>query len=250
MKIEYLLKQKKEMLSIALLGLSALLAVFILVKITSFFTDSARAENVVKTALESINSESVGVEQYFTKDRNLAATLTRNNLFSPAPPKENPVKEVRAIFGNQALIDDNWYSEGQTIGDAKIVAIEPMQVTVEWDGRQTSFRPLDASMPEPQQSDRATARAGTTRPDSVILNSPTGQMPGQMPGGRMGMNFQDMRTNFQNMSPAERQRLREEMMQRFQGNRAFGGGRGGGGFGGGRGGGGRGGGGRGGGNGG
>lgn len=236
MKIEYLLKQKKELLSIVLLGLSALLAVFILFKITSFFTDSARAENVVKNALDGINSESIGIEQYFTKDRNLAETLTRNNLFSPAPPKENPVKEVRAIFGSQALINDNWYSEGQTIQDAKIVAIEPMQVTIEWDGRQTSFRPLDASMPESQQSNRTTARAGTTRPDSVILNSPTGQTRGQMPGGRTGMNFQDIRANFQNMSPAERQRLREEMMQRFQGNRAFGG-RGGGFFGGGRGGG-------------
>jgi uncharacterized membrane protein YgcG len=237
MKLEYLLKQKKELLSIALLALSALMAVFIFFKITSFFTDSARAENVVKTALDSINSESIGVEQYFTKDRNLAATLTRNNLFSPPPPRENPVKEVRAIFGSQALINDNWYNEGQTIEDAKIVAIEPMQVTVEWDGRQTSFRPIDASIPEPQQSERATARAGNTRPDSVIINSPTGQMPGQMPGGRMGMNFPGG-MNFQNMSQAERQRLREEMMQRFQGNRAFGGGRGGGGFGGGRGGGG------------
>jgi len=230
MKLEHILKEKKELLSIFLLALSALMAVFILLKITSFFTDSARAQNVVKTALENISSEAKGVEQIFTKDRNLAASLTRNNIISPPASRENPVKEVRAIFGNQVLINDNWYNEGQTIADAKIVAIEADQVTIEWEGRPTTFRPIDASIPESQQSERATARGGITGRESatmVTVGTQTQQMRGR---GGMGMDFQDMRANFQNMSQAERERLRNEMIQRFGGGRGggFDGGRGGG----------------------
>lgn len=228
MKLDFL-KEKKELASIALLGFSALMAVFILYQIIDYFSDAARAENVVKTAIKQTATEAKNTEQYSAKDREIAVNLTRNNLFAPPTTLENPVKEVRAIFGNQVLINNRWYGEGDTIsGDAKIVAIEPTQVTIEWNGRQTSFRPLDASIPEPQKSDRTTARAGSTgrgSADMVLINgSQTGQMPGQMTGQRgMIMNFENMRQRFQNMSEAERERLRNEMRQQF-------GGRGGGGF--------------------
>ncbi len=230
MKLEYL-KEKKELFSIALLGVSALLAVLILNLVMDFFAVSARAENVVKTALKQIDTDVQDVEQYFTKDREIAESLTKNNLFTPPASIEHPVKEVRAIFGNQVLINDRWYSEGQTVsGDAKIVAIEPTQVSIEWNGRQRFFRPIDASSPE-QQPERGTAKAsssGRERAEMVVVGSQTGQIPGQIPGqtpdrGGMRMDFQDMRTRFQNMSEAERERLRNEMRQRFGGNRAFGG---------------------------
>jgi hypothetical protein len=227
MKLEYF-KEKKELISIALLGVSAVLAILILYLMTDFFTVSARAENVVKTALEQINTEDQDVEQYFTKDRKIAEGLTRNNLFTPPAPIEHPVKEVRAIFGNQVLIDNRWYGEGQTIpGDAKIIAIEPTQVSIEWNGRQRFFRPIDASVPEQQPSEREVAGTGGTgreRPDMVVVGSQPEQTQGRIPDrGGMRMDFRDMRARFQNMSDAERERLRNEMRQRFGGNRAFGG---------------------------
>lgn len=235
MKLEFL-KEKKELLSIALIGVSALLAVLILYLVMDFFAVSARAENVVKTALEQIDTEVEDVEQYFTKDREIAESLTKNNLFAPPAPIEHPVKEVRAIFGNQILINDKWYSEGQTVpGDAKILSIEPTQVSIEWNGRQKFFRPIDAQIPEQQPSERETAQAGETsreRPEMVVVGSQTGQTsrqtPGQRPGempdiDRMRTGFLEMRMRFQNMSEAERERLRNEIRQRFDGNRAFGG---------------------------
>ncbi len=235
MKLEFL-KEKKELLSIALLGVSALIAVLILYLVMDFFAVSARAENVVKTALEQTDTEVEDIEQYFTKDREIAESLTKNNLFVPPAPIEHPVKEVRAIFGNQVLINNKWYSEGQSIpGNAKILSIEPTQVSIEWNGRQKFFSPIDASSSEQTPSERETARADSTsreRAEMVVVGSQTGQTSRQTPGqrpeqmpdiDRMRMDFRDMRMRFQNMSEAERERLRNEMRQRFGGNRAFGG---------------------------
>jgi len=231
MKLDFL-KEKKEIVSIILLGFSAVMAVFILYRIINFSTVTARAENVVKTAIEQNATEARNIEQYSAKDREIAENLTRNNPFALPATLENPVKEVRAIFGNQVLINNKWYSEGEMISaSAKVVTIEPTQVIIEWNDRETTFRPLDASTPEPQESERATARADSTGRESadlVLINgSQTGQISGQMTDRRrMMMNFENMRSRFQNMSDAERERLRNEMRQQF-------GGRGGGSFGGG-----------------
>ena len=221
MKLDYI-KQKQELVSITLLGASALIIVLTIYQVIDFFAVSARAENVVKTALENIDTEAHDVEQYFTKDRNLAESLTKNNLFSPPTQNENPVKEVRAIFGDQVLINngDKWYKEGQMIQDAKIVAIEPSYVLIEWDGKQSTFRPIDASVPDSQQPGRETAAAGRTsreNPDMVVVGSQPTSMQGRT--GIREQPFQNMRQNWMGMSDAERERLRNEMRQRFGGGR-------------------------------
>lgn len=238
MNLEYL-KEKKEYVSMALLGLSVLMAVFLVYTVTDYFAVTARAENVVHTALEQINAESQDVDKYFTSSRNIATSLTRNNLFVPQAVAENPVQEVRAIFGNQVLINDRWYSKGDTIsGNATIVAIEPTHVEIEWNGNTNTFRPIDASIPQTQQSERTVARAtGRESADMVIIGGSQNQ------DRRSTMD--SMRQRFQNMSDAERTRLRNEIRQQFGGNfgdrsGGFFGGGGRGGFGGGMGGGGRG----------
>ena len=62
MKLDYI-KQKQELVSITLLGASALIIVLTIYQVIDFFTVSARAENVVKTALENIDTEAHDVEQ-------------------------------------------------------------------------------------------------------------------------------------------------------------------------------------------
>jgi len=42
------------------------------------------------------------------------------------------------------LINGKWYKVGDKIGDAKIVAIEPTQVKIEWEGKEKVFAPISA----------------------------------------------------------------------------------------------------------
>ena len=240
MKLDYI-KEKNEIVSVALLGFSIFLVFSMLSKVSGYFTVSARAKNLAENAALQSDSDTETTEQYFVESKELATKLKSGSLFSPAEAKQHPVKEVRAIFGDEVLIENKWYKVGQTIEDAKIVAIEPTKVKIEWDGSEKTFLPLDASLPEASKSDRAVAQGNSNgSPDMVVVNSETMQGPGggrgaggfmqqSGPGGRGGMNFNQNRQRFQDMSDAERTRLREEMRSRFGTGGPGGGGPGGGG---------------------
>ena len=204
MKLDYL-KEKKELVSVVLLGVSAFFAVLILVKVAGFFIASARAENIVKKAIAQSKTNDKDTEKYFAKSQKFADELKRKNLFAPPPPKQHPVKEVWGIFGNEVLIKDKWYKIGATVGEAKIVAIEATQVTIEWDGKEKTFAPIDAkgpSQPDGPKGARAKARPGEPGKGSAQM----------VAVGSEG--FRGMGERFQNMPEAERDRFRAEMQAR------------------------------------
>jgi hypothetical protein len=171
MKTDYL-RQKKELIPLVLFGASAVLAVLILLKTTSFFAASSKAENIVKKASAQNNAGANDIEKHFTKYKVLADALKKNNLFAPPPPKQHPVKEVIGILGNEVLIQDKWYKVGDTVADAKIMAIGPTQVIIEWNGVEKAFLPFDAKIseaPKGSQAKKAVVKAG--KADMVVIQS-------------------------------------------------------------------------------
>ena len=230
MKLNYLyLKEKKEVVSFVLLGVSALLAVLILIKVGSFFAASVRAERLVKKAVAQNNIDAKDMEKYFAESKTIANKLKRENLFAPPPPKQNPVKEVWGIFGDEVLIEDKWYKVGDKVGDAKIVAIGPTSVKIEWDGKEKAFAPIDAVVASaPVEPLRPVADAKEKKePDQagvekVVIQFEERQIFGPGVGGVFGPmfgqglpgGFDGLRERFQNMSEADRERLRAEMQQR------------------------------------
>ncbi len=166
MKIDYL-KDKKELVSVVLLCVSACLAVLILVTVTGFFTASARAERIVTDAVAQNTEDASDIDKYFTEYKMLADALKKNNLFAPPAAKQHPVTEVTGIFGDEVIIRDKLYKVGNKVGDATIVSIEAMQVTIEWDGKKKTFSPMDAGGSSPPGGPRgsiASARGGPARP--------------------------------------------------------------------------------------
>ena len=252
MKLDYL-KEKKELVSVVLFGASAVFAVLILVKVTGFFTATARAEKIVKGAIAQNTTDADDMDKYFAKYKALANELKKNNLFVPPSPKQHPVKEVLGIFGDEVLIGkDKWYKVGDKVGDAKIVAIGPTQVTIEWDGKEKPFAPIDSkgsSQPGGSRDSRATASSSgsgggsaqmvtiqsegrpTVRPEGgrVPDRGGMGGMRGRMQNmseadrGRFIAEMRERGERFRNMSEAERESFRAEMRERFGGGRSGGG---------------------------
>ncbi len=253
------LKEKKEFVPVALLGLSAFLGVLVLIKVAGFFVTSARAESIVERAVAQNKAVVKEAGKYFAESKKLAEQLKKNNLFAPPATKQNPVSQVEGILGNEAFISGSWRKVGDKIGDARVVAIGPASVKIEWDGSAKEFYPIMSSSSEGQERrpggpERGTAAAEGDRPgraEMVVVRSEEGTSSGpagmggsgRMRGGMGSMSEQDrerMRSEMQatrermmNMSPEERDRMREEMRQRFAGGeggpgRGFGGGFGGG----------------------
>lgn len=162
MTIDYW-RRKKKRVALLMLGVSAVLAGLILAKTTSFFTTVARAESIVQKAAVQDNGDANDTGTCFARDKTLAETLKKNNLFVPTPPKQHPVKEVGGICGNEVLIQGKWYKVGDTLGDAKIVAIRPTQAIIEWQGAKKAFFPFDATTSEApmrSQAKKAVVKAG------------------------------------------------------------------------------------------
>jgi len=218
MKLDYL-KEKKELVSVVLLGVSAVLAASILIKVWSFFDASAKAEKIVKTAIAQNNADAEDMDKYFAKYKVLADALKKNNLFAPPAPKQHPVKEVLGIFGDEVIIRDKLYKVGDKVGEAKIVAIGPTEVTIEWDGKETTFAPINSggsSQPDGPRDSRATARGGGPGPGGGSAQMVAVGSAGRAMGGRGGMEgfMGGMRERFQNMPETDRNRVMAEMRER------------------------------------
>ncbi len=139
------LKSKKEFIPSVLLGAAVVLGVLIVIKVTSFLEASARVQNLVETATARDDLGAEGTRESGAASEAIAEELKKQNLFSPPQPPQHPVTSVLGILGNEALIGDKWYKAGGTIGDARIVAIEPTQVRIRWQGRETVFVPMEVA---------------------------------------------------------------------------------------------------------
>lgn len=244
MKLEYL-NGKKQFVSVALLGLSALFAVLILREVRGFFTAVAKAENAVKTAMTQSKPDPNELKKHLAKSKVVADGLKKKSIFVPAVQKQHPVKQVQGIWGDAMLIGDKWYKVGDKIGDANVVAIEPTKVRIVWQGQEKVFLPINAAMPSrPSGPKRGKPGAEPPKPGEKESATKVQVQLQATPGmGRFeGMSREDMmsgmrgmRERFENMSPEERERLRAEMRERFGGRGGPGGGRPGGGRRGGRG---------------
>jgi len=236
MRREYLYQNKKLALML-LLGASIVCAAVILFRVTGFFADSSKAATLLKDAVAQSKPDANDMEKRLADSKTIAEELKKKNLFAPPPPKQHPVSAVSGIMGDEVLINETWYKLGQMVGDAKIVAIEPTRVKIAWDGQEKVFAPIDAPTPAgPSGPGRGPEVARAARPeqagtggDAVVQVQPSGP-PG--PGGpgmgmfgnvseedraRMREQFTAMRQRFENMSDGERERMRDEMRQRFGG---------------------------------
>ena len=223
-------KNKKELVPTVLLGVSVLCGILILVKVTSFFMASARADSVVKRAIRQNQTDPNNMNKQLASSAAITDELKKNNLFAPPQAKQHPVKEVSGIFGDQVLIENKWYDVGGTVGDAKIIAIGPTSVTIMWDGKEQSFLPIQSNVAEAQNGPRGrTAKAeekegeakGENAEDRSNVISVHVEGGGPEFGGRggPGEGFMAMRQRFENMSEDERQAFRDRMRERFAGGR-------------------------------
>jgi len=165
MKLEYL-KSKTEYFPKLLLGIAAIFAIGILFDIAGLLAGGISSGMLVKKSVAQSRPDPNEMTKYFSQSKLLADGLKKNNIFSPPPPKQNPVREVSGILGNEALIGGKWYKAGDSIADAKIIAIEPTQIKILWDGKEQCFSPIGSSS-GPPQNNAAQPAPGRQRPPTA-----------------------------------------------------------------------------------
>jgi hypothetical protein len=214
-------QDKTQIIVKALLGVAVVLGALILVKVAGYFVAASKAEAIAaRTGRRSTDGNDLG--QQLAQAKTSADQLKKKNLFVRTPPKEHPVKEVTGILGSEALINDKWYKAGDSVGDAKIVAVEPTKVRIAWDGQEKEFTPIGSSGAggpgaPPGRQVTPNRKRGPSSGAPMVVAGPRRSAGRGGPGGISSEERERLRQRWQNMSPEERQRLREDMRSRFGG---------------------------------
>ena len=190
-----------------LLCISAVSAALIAVEVRSLYTGPAQAARAIDEAktLESNSAQEPEDKEHLADSEACADALKKGNLFARPAPKQNPVREVAGILGNEALINGNWYKASQKVGDAKVVAVGATEVKIEWNGQEKVFAPIAAA--------GSSAGGGPSRPSGPGQGSRPGRAE-MIRRGRpdMPMPPPGVGARIKMMSPEERARMRESMI--------------------------------------
>jgi hypothetical protein len=210
MKFNYL-KERKEFISVLLFGVSAVLVVGTLVRAAGTFMGVAEADKLVSRAVAKSKPDPNQVEKCVTEAKKVAEELKKKNLYAPPPPKKNPVSQVAGIMGSEALINGKWYKVGDEVGDAKIVAIEPTLVKVEWEGKEHVFAPIGAAGSgsrdkREKRRDREEGKKGPEERKEARVEEKPGGDDSETRGARMEETRERMRARRGGRQPGRRPR--------------------------------------------
>ena len=228
------LKENERLAPHALLCVAGVLAVLAVVKLWDYYSASAEAQSIVGKAVDQDKADPNLVKENLAGFKKIADAIKKKNLFVPVQPPRHPVSAVLGIMGSEALINSKWYKVGDKVGEAKILAIGPTQVKIEWNGKEKYFAPIASAASASPSSGRDRGR--TSRGPRPQRPQMAGPGPERGRGGfgdmseeqraQMRARMEGMRARFENMSPEEREAFRNEMRSRH-GGRGPGGGRGG-----------------------
>jgi hypothetical protein len=162
------LTQTRKLVFLLMLTISVVLVGLTLARTTNCLASLARTDSIVQQAAVDAEVDADDVEKYFAEDKLLADALKNKNMFAPTPQQQHPVKEVTGIFAGRVLIRDKWYKVGESVADAKIVAIVPTHATIEWQGSQKTFRPFDAKVAQAPTKSKAPKTVTNTGKSTVV----------------------------------------------------------------------------------
>lgn len=209
-------KRNAGMLVNALFAVALLLGAGVIVKVGGLLALSRQAEGVGALAFDPNRPGDADPNGPAAERTALVERLEKENLFVKPAPKQHPVREVAGILGDEALINNRWYKLGDSVGDAKIVAIEPTKVRIAWNGQEKDFAPMGtggSGGPPGPRGARPPGRPGGP-PAAVRGGRPRrGGPPRPMPSPQERA---ALRERFRNMSGEEREQFREKMRERFE----------------------------------
>lgn len=202
-----------KIISSVLASVCAVLLVLTFMKVVSFAADSASTTRLVRQITGEENPQDDKLEKYLAERKEMSAALKQRNLFVPSARPKQPV--CYGILGDKALMNEHWHRVGDTVDGAKIIEIGPEAVTVQWQDEKMELKPIQAKVeyatgeekPRPSESGREEP-GGKDKNASKAAEQPVHASPGAPQGrGRGGF-----RNPFADLSPEEREEMRQRIM--------------------------------------
>jgi len=157
MDLDVIKRDKNGSVRFGLVAAAVLLGSLAGAKVARCVVEPKRVQGVIAYASAWNEQDPNRIQPYLAETREVADALKEKNLFVKAPAKQHPVKQVDGILGHEVLIANKWYKAGDKIGEAKVVSVQPTEVTIEWDGKEKAFAPLASADSGPSSGPRRPA---------------------------------------------------------------------------------------------
>ncbi|MHC5157247.1 MAG: hypothetical protein ACYSOZ_03975 [Planctomycetota bacterium] len=95
----------------------------------------------VAASMELLDAQNSKAKEYLEAYGKDVGKLKEKGIFCPEKKKPSP-PQVSGILGDSALINNKWCKVGEEQSGAKILKIEPTQVTILWEGKEMKLSPL------------------------------------------------------------------------------------------------------------
>lgn len=182
---------------------------------------------VTETTVEKSTLDDAATKKLLTAGSERIGALQKKHPFAPPANKPNPPVCV-GIFGPMAIIGDRGYLVNEIANGAKILRINPSDIVIEWEGKEMTLVPFavenasqgggqggprndqpQQAQPQPGQPTAVRVEGGGDRP---MGGPPTDRFRFE-PTPEMRKRMEEMRDRFENASPEERERMRQEFRE-------------------------------------
>jgi hypothetical protein len=184
---------------------------------------------ITETTVEKSKLDDAATKKLLSAGKERIGGLQKKHPFAPPANKPNPPVCV-GIFGPMAIIGDRGYLVNESVNGAKILRINPSDVVIDWDGKEMTLvpfamenagqgggprgdQPQPSGQPQPGQAPTVRVDGGGDRPMGGPMGGPPEGRFQFQPTPEMRKRMEEMRDRFENASPEERDRMRQEFRQ-------------------------------------
>ena len=202
-------------------------------RVLTYAAASRNIPNRIEIAKAAGNINKETINKNIQQHKDTAQELKKASLFNPlkkAPKPQLPV--CTSILGDRAFVNGKFYSVGQEINGAKLLAVGANEITIMWEDKETKLIPFSVSNLTAEQK-RAKPNQPKSGPQSgqpkgavVVSSQPMRRPPdrgGEQRGGSRGPmggmsseQRQQMVEKYKRMSPDEQRRFRDEKIREFR----------------------------------
>lgn len=123
----------------------------------------------IAASMELLDAQSGKAKEYLEAYGKDVGKLKEKGIFCPEKKKPSP-PQVSGILGDSVLMNNTWCKVGEEQAGAKIVKIEPAQVTILWEGKEMKLSPLLAGTSE-NVTEKPKMKIEKTKPDAKTAKS-------------------------------------------------------------------------------
>lgn len=147
MDIPEIVKNKKILIPLILCITAIVFAIWFAVYAGTAYYTLRGIDTKIADAFQTIKPDQQLVAEYLKRDNDKIGELKQKRTFTLPPAQAKPPQNIMGILGNRALIDNKWYSEGDSIGSGKVLSVNYREIVIEWNGSNITLSPL-GKMPE------------------------------------------------------------------------------------------------------